>query len=334
MNLLGLEWGKRQKEGRYDLGSFKEYWKLKWKPEFSIRIIEAGMWGNTVYEACVNFVQKKLPEIDQLPEVTALVEQALNANLEDAIDDLVEYLQNLAAITQDVYHLMDALPALVNIVRYGNARKTDIELVAQVVEYMIPRICIGLPGVCISLAEDASEVAFEKLMSTHRALGLLNEPDHNNAWFQTLKSIAQMPKVDGRLNGACTRLLFDKGIFEINLTTTQMRYHLSKGNDSVHAASWIEGFLYGSGLLLIHNPSLWNILDEWIDEMDWLDFKAIVPLLRRTFSQFPAGERTKMMELAKQGQLIPVSNKETADIYDPERAERVLPVVQLLLGIE
>jgi hypothetical protein len=334
LNLLGLHWGKLQKEGRYDLGSFKEYWKLKWKAEFSIRIIEAGMWGNTVYEASVNFVKKQLPDIEQLPEVTALVEQALNANLEDAIDDLIAHLQNLAAVTQDVYHLMDALPSLVNIVRYGNARKTDIQLVSQVVERIIPRICIALPGVCVSLDEDASEVVFQKLMSTHRALSLLNDTQHNNAWLQTLKNIAQMKKVNGRLNGVCTRLLFDKGLFDINLTTTQMRYHLSKGNDTLHAAAWIEGFLYGSGLLLIHNPSLWNILDEWIEEMEWLDFKAIVPLLRRTFSQFPAGEKAKMMELAKHGQMTETTVVNHKQEYDLERAERVLPVVQLLLGIE
>lgn len=334
LNLLGLHWGKLQKEGRYDLGSFKEYWKLKWKAEFSIRIIEAGMWGNTVYEASVNFIKKQLTEIKQLPEVTALVEQALNANLEDAIGDLIAHLQNLAAITQDIYHLMDALSPLVNIVRYGNARKTDIQLVAQVVERIIPRICIALPGVCVSLDEDASEVVFQKLMSTHRALGLLNNAQHNNAWFQTLKNIAQMSKVNGRLNGACTRLLFDKGLFDINLTTTQMRYHLSKGNDTLHSAAWIEGFLYGSGLLLIHNPLLWNIFDEWIEELEWLDFKAIVPLLRRTFSQFPTGEKAKMMELVKRGKLKEVTIAGEENEYDLERAERVLPVVQLLLGID
>ena len=333
LNLLGLPWGKIQKEGRYDLGSFKEYWQMKWHPEFAIRIIEAGMWGNTVYEACVHFVRKKSAKMDQLPELTSLVEQALNANLEDAIDDLITHLQQLAALTQDVYHLMDALPALVNIVRYGNARKTDIALVKQVVKEIIPRICIALPGVCMSLDEDASELAFQKLMSTHRAISLLNDPIYNEYWLQTLQNIAQNSTINGRLNGACTRLLFDKGNFDIDTTTTQMRYQLSKANDTIRAAAWIEGFLYGSGLLLIHNPSLWNILDEWVDEMDWEDFRAILPLLRRTFSQFPAVERTKMLELAKKEQKD--TNSESAqEAYDEERAEKILPIVQLLLGIE
>jgi len=333
LNLLNISWGQLQKEGRYDLGSFKEYWKLKWRPEFSIKIIEAGMWGNTVYEASVNFIKKRLVEIESLPELTQLTEQALNASLDDAIDALITKLQNLAAVTQDVYNLMDALPALVNIIRYGNARKTDLQSVELVVQHLIPRICIALPNACVSLDEQASEIAFEKLMNTHRSFNLLNKPEFNHQWYQTLQNIANLAQVNGRLNGACTRLLFDKGLKDIQTTGTQMRYHLSKGNDTKHAAAWIEGFLYGSGLLLIHNPLLWNILDEWINEMEWLDFKAIVPLLRRTFSQFPAGEKTKMLELAKRKKLEAVAESKVIE-HDPKRVEAVLPVIQLLLGIE
>ncbi len=45
-------------------------------------------------------------------------------------------------------------------------------------------------------------------------------------------------------------------------------------------------------------------------------------------------EEAKMMELAKRGQLTEVTIANGESEYDLERAERVLPVVQLLLGIE
>ena len=54
------------------------------------------MWGNTVYEASVNFVKKKIQEIDNLPELTELTELALKADLTDAIPDLVRQLQDLS----------------------------------------------------------------------------------------------------------------------------------------------------------------------------------------------------------------------------------------------
>ena len=332
LNILNIPWGKLMKEGRYDLGSFKEYWKMRWRPEFSIKIIEAGMWGNTVYEAATNFTQQQIASITILNELTQLTERALNANLVDAIDPLIQKLQELAAVTQDVYRLMDALPALVRIIRYGNVRKTDIHAVQNVVQQMVPRICIGLPSACISLDEDATANAFDKILQTNRALALLNNLHFNQTWFNSLKSLLQMQHVNAKLKGLSLRMLFDKGIINVHDTTTQLRYALSSGNEPKAVASWIEGFLFGSGLLLIHNPSLWQMIDEWVNDLAWSDFEVVLPLLRRTFAQFPVPERSKMMQLAKQSDQITATVNAPQESLNQERAESVLPVVHLLLG--
>ncbi len=331
LNVLGIPWGEQKKGSQFDTGSFKEYWKLKWKPDFSIKIIEAGMWGNTVREAALNFIQKKAKEIDTLPELTELVEQALNADLGQAINFLVQKLQNLSALTTDVYHLMDALPALVNIIRYGNARQTNVEAVKEVVHQIIPRICIGLPGACASIDEDASKAAFEKLLSANRAINTLNILVHNERWFDTLKSISKSNQVNGILSGSSTRILFDKDIYDIQTTSNVMSYELSKVGKVLHSAHWIEGFLHGSGLMLIYKKELWNILDEWVDGLKKEAFKDVLPLLRRTFSKFSNSEKEKMMNLAKQEQELENEALVKTQI-NYERAQKVYPIVKLLLG--
>lgn len=110
-----------------------------------------------------------------------------------------------------------------------------------------------------------------------------------------------------------------------------MRYALSSGNEASEAASWLEGFLHGSGLLLIHNPAFWQILDEWVDEIEPDIFKEILPLLRRTFSKFPGVERTKMLNLAKQifGKK---ENFATKTNFDTEAIEIFLPTIRQLLN--
>ena len=333
LNILGIHWGEQKKASQFDTGSFKEYWKLKWKPDFSIKIIEAGMWGNTVLEATQSFIQKKAREIEDLPKLTELVEQALNANINSAINFLIKKLQNLSALTTDVYHLMDALPALVNIIRYGDTRQTDVEAVKQVVHQIIPRICIGLPGACVSLDEETSKEAFEKLLVANRAINTLNHPNHNEQWAATLKSIATSNQVNGILSGSCTRILFDRDIYDIEKTSKVMNFELSKGGKVLHSAYWIEGFLHGSGLLLIHKFELWNILDEWIDSLKQADFKDVLPLLRRTFSKFSNSEKEKMMNLAKQGKIVENQIIEETEI-NFERATKMLPTLKLLLGLE
>ncbi len=330
LHLLDIPWGRLMELNRHQsAGGFKEFWKLKWSPEFAIRIIEKGAWGNTVEEACVNFLTKKTEETTALPALTMLVKQTLNADLPAAFDLLLRKLENLAALTTDVYHLMEALPPLAQIVRYGNTRGTDVRAVELVVRHLVPRICIGLPAAVANLDEDASREAFEKLMGVNRALGLLNDPAFFSQWFDCIASIADNLRVNGILTGACTRILFDKKIRSEAETAIRMEYSLSQATPPLEAAQWLEGFLQGSGLLLLHNHSLWSLLDAWVDGLNEDIFRDTLPLLRRTFSRFPAPERERMLGLAKQGQVVE-KIAEAAD-YEEDRAGRVVALVRRLL---
>ena len=128
-------------------------------------------------------------------------------------------------------------------------------------------------------------------------------------------------------------MLFDKKIITVQDAANEMYLMLSVGNDTGSAANWLEGFLHGSGLLLIHNMDLWNILDKWIDEMNFLTFQNLIPLLRRTFSEFSAPEKEKMLELAKRGQVRASKKKSKEEDFDKKRGEGVLDTVKLLLGM-
>ena len=331
--LLNIPWGKPMKGSQYRLGTFKEIWKLQWKPDYAIRIIDAAQWGNTVEEAATQFVEKKIESIKSLAELTELVEKALNAAIKNAIPKLIKRLQELSALTEDVLILIDALPPLVNIVKYGNVRGTDAEAVLTVVEQIIPRICIGLPSACINTDDDATELIFNKLQAANRSINLLNLMPHTEGWLRALQQVATMKNVHGLLSGACVRILFDKNIFDIHATITYMRYALSRGSDVKYAAAWLEGFLNGSGLLLIHHEALWHILDEWVEEIEMERLMELLPILRRTFSNFSPSERQKMLGLAQRIQDdIPPQYEATATVfYDEKRSEEVLKTMQFFL---
>ncbi|MEL6866258.1 MAG: DUF5682 family protein [Bacteroidota bacterium] len=333
MNLLSIPWGATKKVRKYGLaGTFHEHWQLKWQPEFALQIIEAGMWGNTVYDAAVHYVADQARQQQSLPELTQLVGLSLKADLKEAIEVLMQAVQDLSARTKDIQHLMGALSPLVDALRYGDIRQLDTQSLAQIIDQLIPRICIGLPAACSGVEEEAARILFGQLMDTHHAIHRLNVESHLQQWHQTLVRMIQMPKVQGILKGVGTHILFDKKIISIDQTVTYMRYALSRGQEATEAAYWIEGFLYGSGLLLIHNPPLWNIIDEWIDDLPFPIFKDLLPLLRRTFSEFSEPEKQKMMDLARRGPISEEERQEDQDLVQ-ERAERVLPTIQLLLGI-
>ena len=331
--ILGVPWGTLLENSQHTKGSFKEEWSLEWDPDFAIRIIEAGMWGNTVYEAATNYIFENKNKQDTLAGLTKLIEAALNADLKEVIVSLTDELTNQSALTKDIFNLMDALPTLVNIIRYGSSRQINLTSVVTVIDQIIPRICIGLPNACINIDEETATNIFSKIVAINRALHTLNEANHIQNWYGTLAKIMGMT-VNGILVGLSTRILFDKKFIDTEIASTYMHLALSKGNEALFSAQWIEGFLNGSGLLLIYNENLWQIIDGWLVALEEERFMEILPVLRRTFSKFSHPERQKMMALAKKGKgtmaIIEQTNEMT---INQERVEKVLPTLKLLLDL-
>jgi hypothetical protein len=107
------------------------------------------------------------------------------------------------------------------------------------------------------------------------------------------------------------------------------------------AAAWIAGVTRGSGLLLLQQDGLWSALDGWLCELAPDTFVELLPLLRRAFAQFQPPERRTMGEKVKRlrrdgyGLATGGPDDPTAmDGIDRGRADRVLPVLAHVLGVE
>jgi hypothetical protein len=225
---------------------------------------------------------------------------------------------------------MDALPPLARIVRYSDVRQTDQAAVSHVVDGLVARICIGLPGACASLDDAAAAMMFKRLMAVNGAVALLQNAEHAAAWQQTLTQMSDRSGLHGLIAGRCCRLLYDAGIFDAGESARRMGLALSTATEPPKAAAWLEGFLWESGLILLHDEGLWNVLDQWLTGLRGDTFTALLPLVRRTFSTFSAPERHQMGERVKRG---PIKPPEAAARFDAARAAEVLPLVAQLLGI-
>lgn len=332
LNLLQVRWGKLRHAGNTK-GTFREAWQLQWQPEFVLKLIEAGVWGNTI-EAATTAQTCEAANQANLPQLTELIDHSLLAKLPTAISYLLERLQTEAAIASDCSHLMRALPPLVNISRYGSVRQFDPAIVLPVVDGLVTRICIGLPLALASLDDDAAQQFYDQIMHVHGAIGLLQNANHTEAWQTVLAQLVDQQGLHGLLAGRCCRLLFEAGRLGAEAAAQRLSLALSVASEPTQSAAWIEGFLAGSGLLLLHNPTLWQVIDTWVAQLQADNFTAILPLLRRTFSTFPAPERRQMGERVRQGQASAGLQKSQPGLFDCDRADTVLPLITQLLGLE
>ena len=333
LNLLDIPWGQFQPT-RGKKGTFHEFWLLQWHPEFAVNLIEAGIWGNTIHNAANSKACSAANTTEELPTLTSLLDKVILSDLPDAVIYLMSRLQNAAALTSDVTHLMNALPPLANVMRYGNVRQTDTDMVSHVVDGLVARICIGLPGACTSLDDDAAKVIYENVMKVNNAIALLQNQEYITSWQQVLLQIADNSKVHGLISGRCCRLLLDALFLDGTEVACRMGLALSSATEPSQAGAWVEGFLKGSGLLLLHDDKLWQILDDWITQLPEDLFVASLPLLRRTFATFSEPERRQMGERVKNGVDGKVAGfSDDDDDINEANAVLVLPILKQFLGV-
>lgn len=334
LKLLGVHWGRVERaRGK---GTFHEVWRLRWEPELTVALIEAGARGNTIHDAATAFALEQAARARELPGLTAIVEQTLLADLAEAVGGVVKRLQEVAALSGDIPHAMDALAPLASVLRYGSVRQTDTRLVRQVVDGLITRVAIGLPNACASLGDEAAEEMYTRLVAVNTAVVTLEDEGHSALWHSTLKRMADQRQLHGLIAGRCCRILFDQSLLTAEEVSTKVGLALSHAGEPEQAARWVDGFLRGSGLVLLHNSALWEILDGWVASLKSDLFTRLLPLLRRTFSTFPAPERRQMGERARKGPAAHAKGSSaTHDVdVDVARADRVLPLCASLLGIE
>ncbi|WP_326618992.1 DUF5682 family protein [Streptomyces decoyicus] len=180
LRLLGIPWGEPTRS-RGSTGTFRETWRLRWEPELSVRVAEAGIWGTTVLSAATAKSASEATGAATLAEVTALAERCLLAELPDALPVVMRALSDRAALDADVGHLAQALPALVRSVRYGDVRGTDAAALREVAMGLAERVFVGLPPACPGLDADGAAEMRGHLDATHQAVGLLGRPGTGQA---------------------------------------------------------------------------------------------------------------------------------------------------------
>lgn len=304
LNLMGIAWAHAVESS--SRGTFRESWELNYRPEQMVQIIEHAIYGNTLLEAVQNYVQAQMREHPDLEFITKTLERVMNCDLPELVEDMSARLNDLAAQASNLHVLLRTVPPLCSIVRYGNVRKFDFSSVRTMLETMITRINVGGLLICCNINDDAARTLKDTLGQVNLALNTLNDESCLKIWCDYIAKIQSSAKVHPLLSGCATRLMRDQQTVTNEIILQALSYYSSVGNSPSDIAFWFEGFLEGSGTVLLLDDVLWGLVNSFICNLDQESFDQILPIMRRTFSTFEQHERTQLGQKAK--------------AYDPEKA--------------
>jgi hypothetical protein len=337
LTLLDVVWGKLERVPGGKAGTFHERWTLQWRPELAVSLVEASLFGNTI-ESAANGKVAKLATGADLGALTTLLDAAILAELPEAIGRVLARVQEQAALSADVRHLMEGLAPLARTARYGSVRETPVEAIVRIIDGLFERIVVGLVAACASLDDAAATQMLNAIGQVHESVALLDRAEQREEWTTVLRAVVERESIHGLVRGGACRLLVEQRIIDAAELERLARLALSPATVPAQAAAWAEGLLRGSALLLLHHDGVWSALDEWLASLGDEAFVEMLPLIRRAFASFGAAERRKMGEKVKhlgRGSATNAKAEASGDgDLDPARAALVHPVLSQVLGVE
>jgi len=173
----------------------------------------------------------------------------------------------------------------------------------------------------------------DRIDAVHSATGLLADAGSRTRWLDTL--VRLVPRCPPLISGRLTRLLLDAERLGPDDVAARMSRELSAAAPAAAAAGWAEGFLAGSGLLLLHDDRLLGLADGWLAGLSADAFAVVLPALRRTFGEFAPPERRaigdKAAGLDGTGRPPPPAAAADDDL-DEDRAGMAVRAVAAILG--
>jgi hypothetical protein len=160
-------------------------------------------------------------------------------------------------------------------------------------------------------------------------------------WLPVLRRLAETETVHGLVRGHCCRLLVEQGALDETELQRLARLSLSPVLPTAQAAAWIEGVVRGTGRVLLDQDGLWRALDTWLAGLSADVFVALLPLLRRAFSEFsPRDLRNMGKKVARlraggqEGESLTGEEESLPAAVNVQRADQVVPVLARILGVE
>lgn len=333
LTLIDVPWG-RLLDAEAGRGTFRETWRLAWNPGLAVNLAEALVYGVTIEQAAAGKAVAQSRDSGDVAVLAGLVKACLLADLPEAAELCITRLQAAAVDSGDLVQLMNTVPTLVSILRYGTARPIPSEQLGALVSALAAEINAGAQAAAVDIEPGEAEAMRRAMSGYDRALALHGEAHLIAMWHRELAAIVQHDRSAPAVSGLALRLLHDGQVWAVEEVAASFSRALTPPAAPAAAGAFVESFLAGGAEVLIQDRPLLAALDAWLVELDDESFIELLPMLRRGFSDFAESGRIRILGIIGSGTIAAARGPGAQDDdASPAFTAQALPLLRTIMGI-
>ena len=275
-------------------GIFTETWSLQWTPKIDLKLVELSAYGSTVEEASNNKLIEELKEnLKNFKKVTSLLFESILMGFSDQFQKL--YAECLNSIEEDnsFLSLSGGFFNLIMLYRYLSmmeAQKHNLSLMTKIIHRCYYSCCYAIPNFANPPQQDEEKfiIAIKKLANT---ISSMNEIELDlNAFIESINSIVDYTNNEFIKGGNLGILYLMNSVSISDIKDRVLDYANSVDSVKVKIGDLIRGIIYVCQAKILFNKDIVQLLSEVVGGVEWDIFTAILPAMRKTFSELEPRE--------------------------------------------
>lgn len=274
--------------------TWAEDWVLQWSPETEIEIVETILKGDTIEFATAFELMQRIDSSSSLSQMAEVVKDAFYCGMPKALEKAFQALQNCISGDISVDEIARTMSTLSVMLRYGDIRKLNMEVLIPILEQLFLRVCLMLPTESACDNEAATTLS-ESIVILHNVVENHDFLDRER-WYNILLELATRDDLNTKISGLAMAILLEAGKVDNDRLGQEVERRLSKGIPAELGATWFEGLAMKNHYTLIARLGLWEKLQNYISDLDEEEFKRALLFLRRAFADFTSNEKHDIAE--------------------------------------
>lgn len=281
-------------------GTFIEKWSLKWNPKIDVRLIELSTYGSTLEEASKRMlVEETKKNLKNFAIITNLLFESLSMGYSDHFQDLYDECLNSLEVDDQFLSLTNGFFNLIMIYQYmamlGSA-KENIELMEKLIQRCYYTCCFSIPN--FANPPNAEEVIYIDAMKmlANSLLSIQKIEIDLSVYFESIRTCMENTNNEF-IKGGTIGILYLMNVMSLSdIKTIIYDYLNSTDSIKVKIGDLVRGLIYVCQAKILFNQEIVELLANVIETVNWDVFSAILPPLRKAFSQLNPNEYSLFVE--------------------------------------